>query len=283
MQKSLAVALLRLCQNPKKEIRPGKVVDAFLKDFGLGVHAGSTVTLKDSEKGFIRDYLERHGIDPGTDPAAWDGLSRHEALALGANEKFTSQNVRKERVAIKALPGRPLLIGSEPLVLPPGAHLDLNWRWVAEHSRHETVLFIENWENFEFTDNTPFLQGLPGNPLVVFRGDPSVYNTRDSLALLKALKRVVLAFVDFDPEGLVIANALPHFGRFLAPDDETLKKLTRGRENQARYELQLGQNLNALESIDHPDLVRVRQVLRRLGIALPQERLIGLSGVSPVL
>lgn len=281
MQKSLAVALLRICQSPDNELRPGKAVDAFLKEFGLGVRFRSSIQIKDSEKNFIREYLQRHGIDPETDPTAWGGLARHEALALGANEKFTRENVRKDRVAIKALPGRPLLVGAKPLELPPGAHVDLNWQWVAERSRHETVLFIENWENFEFTDKTPFLHELPGNPLVVFRGAPNVYNNRDSLALLKALQRVVYAFVDFDPEGLVIANALPYFGRFLAPSDEVLERLMDGFVNKSRYEEQLGQNLSVLESMAHPDLVRVQRVIRRLGMALPQERLIGLENVSP--
>ncbi|MHD0644904.1 DUF7281 domain-containing protein [Pseudomonas aeruginosa] len=254
---------------------------AFLDEFGIGVRTRSTVTLKPSEKDFIRQYLRNHSIDPATDPSAWDGLARHEALALGSNEKFTSENVRKDRVAVKALPGRPLLVGTEPLVLPPGAHLDLNWKWVAENSRHETVLFIENWENFEFTDKTPFLHGLQGNPLVVFRGDPNVYNTRDSIALLRGLQRPVLAFVDFDPEGLVIANALPHFERFLAPSDDVLEKLMAGFVNKTRYEEQLGKSHQVLDAMDHPDLVRVCQVIRRLGMALPQERLIGLDGVVP--
>ncbi|MGC7069549.1 DUF7281 domain-containing protein [Pseudomonas aeruginosa] len=110
---------------------------------------------------------------------------------------------------MKALPDRPLLIENEPLVLPPGSHLDLNWRWVAEHSHHETILFIENWENFEFTDKTPFLWELPGNPLVVFRGAPNVYNNRDSLALLLAVQRAVYAFVDFDPEGWSLPMPYP--------------------------------------------------------------------------
>ncbi|HBO3146289.1 DUF7281 domain-containing protein [Pseudomonas aeruginosa] len=231
----------------------------------------------------MRKYLQDHGIDPATDPAAWSGLARHEALKLGVNEKYTSENVRKDRVAIKTLPGRPLLVGSDQLMLPPSAHLDLNWQWVAKNSRHESVLLIENWESFELTHKTPFLHGLPGNPLVVFRGAPYIYNNRDSISLLKALQRVVFAFVDFDPEGLVIANALPHFARFLAPSDAVLEKLMGGAANKTRYEAQLGQNLSVLDSLDHPDLVRVQRVIRSLGMALPQERLIGLEGVSPAL
>lgn len=99
----------------------------------------------------------------------WEGVgeSRHGALKKGGDEKLTTKRLRGKRVAVKALPGRPLLLGPTPVHLPPGASLDLDRHWLVEHCTHDSVLLIENWENFELTHETPFLHQVPGNPLVV--------------------------------------------------------------------------------------------------------------------
>jgi hypothetical protein len=48
----------------------------------------------------IRAILRAEGIDPSTDPAAWDAISRAEALRLGPDEKFAATPVKHRRVAI---------------------------------------------------------------------------------------------------------------------------------------------------------------------------------------
>lgn len=73
------------------------------------------------------------------------------------------------------------------------------------------VARYRNWENFELTHETPFLHQVPGNPLVVFRGAPGSYKTDSSQTLLAELKLPVVAFTDYDPEGICIAATLPGF------------------------------------------------------------------------
>lgn len=134
-----------------------------------------------------------------------------------------------------------------------------------------------NWENFELTHETPMLKQLPGNPLVVFRGAPGSYKTESSQALLAELKLPVVAFTDYDPEGICIAATLPGFSRYLAPSDECLRALMDEINTERRYQKQVAGKLAFLESLTDAELIRVYIIVRAAGKALPQEMLIGLE------
>ncbi|RIZ40662.1 DUF7281 domain-containing protein [Pseudomonas putida] len=277
---ALTKKLLSIFQSEEQDFRPSKQLDAFCEDLGIGQRVRSLWRLSQSDKEKIATYLENEAkVDPRQSPDAWKGESRHGALKKGGDEKLTTKRLRGKRVAVKALPGRPLLLGPAPIFLPPGASLDLDRHWVVEHCAHDSVLLIENWENFELTHETPILNQLPGNPLVVFRGAPGSYKTDSSHALLAELKLPVVAFTDYDPEGLCIAATLPGFSWYLAPSDECLKKLMVEINTEQRYLRQVAGKLAFLESLTDPELVRVYRVVRTAGKALPQEKLIGLDVV----
>ena len=92
---------------------------------------------------------------------------------------------------------------------------------------------------------------------------------------MKVLARPVLAFTDYDPEGVAIAATLPYFSRYLAPPDDVLERLMAQVTTHERYVNQLVGKIGMLEALTDPELVRVFKVIRRAARALPQEKLIG--------
>lgn len=276
MSKSLIKTLLRIVQTQEESYSAGAALKQFCQDHGVGQRHGIRWKFTDTDRQKLGFYLKNiHGVEPETQPDAWTELDRHEAAKIGGNEKLTQTRVMAGRVALKALPGRPLCINGSSLLLPEAINLDMLWSDVRLDEAHDSVLVIENWENFQLAHQTPLLKNLPGNPLVVFRGDPNAYNPKDSLALLHHLKRPVDAFVDFDPEGLVIANALPYFRSMVCPSGEVLENLLANAKNQDRFTLQKKEAIATLLNLKHAQLQALWLLFDRHGQALPQELLIG--------
>lgn len=274
MDKTLVNSLLRIVQTDTEQFPLSKTLRAFVGEFHIGWVKGTTARFDTVAKARIRDLLRAGDIDPATPPDAWQGRTRAESLALGPNEKWTDGPAKRHRVALKALPGQPLYVGTQPLHLPPGSHLDVDGSTVAVTMQHTTVLLVENWECFNRIDAlTLDLSRAGSNPLVVWRGDRLDTRTDAALALLHALARPVWALVDFDPAGLLIAAKLPHLAGVLAPEPQRLiTLLQRGLED--RYRRQLPAATQVLDGCRHPDIVALWGLIRRAGRALPQEMLI---------
>lgn len=274
MQKSLKKTLLLICQGGRAEYPCSKGLEEFCEEFGLGRRLGTKRLFQLGEIERIKGILlSQGGMDWRTDPDTLNDLTRAEASKISNNEKDSSRRVRDERVAIKTLVDRSLQFSHGSLSLPPGSNLDVNWRWVAEHARHDSVLVIENWECFEDSDHVDLIQGLEGNPLVLFRGDPTVYRNDHSKALLEALGLPVYAFVDYDPQGIIIAKSLPGFVSMIAPPREELDTLV-AKGNSERFALQYSGTVGVLDNLTDPSLQQIWDVIRKHGKALPQEQLV---------
>lgn len=271
LDKRTVQILLRAVQSAEGFVRGSKALQLFCEDYRIGRIKGTRILLNTDDKTRIKLLLQADGIDPETDPAAWDGISRADALALGPNEKFTAAPVKRRRVAIKALPGRTLDLDGRQLLLPSASHLDMDGADAACLLAHDTVLLVENWECFEHIDQVDLdLSAAGANPLVVWRGDTSNTRANTATELLQALRRPVWAFVDYDPAGLLIAATLPHLAGIIAPPPDRLERdMARGLTD--RYRQQLPTASAALEACTQPAIQRLWDVLRRHGRALPQE------------
>lgn len=279
MEKSLIDALLRVVQQPAPvRLRPGKTLAAFARDYNLGRARGAQLEFSAADQQQIRGLLQaRAGIDADrVTPQSWLGLSRAESLGLGADEKLSRAPVRRDRVAVKPLPGRPLHLDGEALRLPPRCHIELDGRRCAGliGPGHERVLLIENWEAFDALDALRLdLSAAGADALVVWRGGGEGCRSDHALALLAALGRPVLAFVDYDPAGLLIALTLPHLAGVLAPPGAELAERLRGGLRE-RYLEQLPQCAATLDAAVQPDVARLWRLIRSAGRALPQEAFI---------
>ncbi|WOF82036.1 hypothetical protein P5704_024890 (plasmid) [Pseudomonas sp. FeN3W] len=280
MSASLIRTLLRLHQKRPETPQGGVNLVEFCEAYGLGELRKGKYRLTEADYDETGVYLTNiAGIDPNTPTDAWDGLTRHEAANLSANEKMTSSRVKEGRVAIKALPGKRLSVNGSLLAMPDGAHLDMHWDQISLGAIHASVLVIENWENFEKVHITPLIEGIEGNPLVLYRGDP-MYNQKYSKKLLEKLDIPVYAFVDLDPEGLIIAATLPCFQKLVAPSNEDLPALFEGAKNADRFIRQKAVNINALASLSSPQLKHIWMLMDKSSAAFPQEKFIEAQGVS---
>jgi len=274
VEKSLIKRLLQICQSAEARFPRSKGLSQFQQDYNIGSVIGASLHFSPQDKAEVRALLlTTEGVDADTtDPAQWDGLSRTDSLAWGSNEKLTHSAVRQQRVAVKHLPQQTLLLGEIPLILPEGSNLDVHWRAVAQQSQHNSVLVVENWEAFERIHQARLDFSIAGeSPMVVFRGSP-VYQQNHVMALLEALQRPVFAFVDFDPAGLVLAQGLPCFQDIILPPMTVLESHLQVCTNHERYQKQLPQTAQALESSQHATIGRAWAMLKRYGVALPQER-----------
>jgi hypothetical protein len=272
LAKQTVRALLRIVQSSDERFAASGVLTSFVDGYGVGRTKGAGILFDPEDKARIREMLRAEGIDPDTDPAAWDGITRAEALHLGPDEKFASTPVKRRRVAIKTLRGNPLLLDGQALTLPPACHLDVDGAAVASLLAHKTVLLVENWEPFNRIDDVDLdLSPAGDNPLVVWRGDRSDTRVDHALDLLRALEVPVWAFVDYDPAGLLIADGLPRLAGIIAPEPERLEQdLARGLHK--RYQAQLPAAIPALDASRNEPVRTLWIVIRRHGRALPQER-----------
>jgi hypothetical protein len=275
MNKLIVCALLRVVQSAHDRFNSSDVLRTFCDEYRIGRVKGTRIFFDSADKAKIVEALRAEHIDPQTPPAAWDGMTRAEALALGPNEKFTATRVKRERVAIKTLPGNPLCCDGREILLPPGSHLDVTGPAIAPLLRHMSILFVENWESFDrihATDPDRINFRPAGvNPLVLWRGDSSDTRPNHALALLRALNLPVWAFVDFDPAGLQIAASLPGLAGIIAPDSEFLTQdLHRGDAD--RYLGQIPAAQAVLNACPSEPVQRLWAIIRQVGRALPQER-----------
>jgi hypothetical protein len=178
---------------------------------------------------------------------------------------------------MKTLPGQPLRVGHQSLLLPPRCHLEADALEIGGSVDHESVLLVENWECFDRIHEVrlDFCAAGP-NPLVLWRGGGSEARADASQNFLKALNRPVWAFVDYDPAGLVIAATLPGLQGIIAPEAAVLAELLEKYGLDDRYRIQLPQAAATLDRTVHPAVAAMWTLLRQAGRALPQEIFIGL-------
>ena len=269
--------MIRICQSNKEKFSYGKELAGFCATYEIGRLYRSSAFFSVDDKNHIREHLLlNEGIDVDTAmPDMWNTASRAEMSAIAGNEKLTSRAVRDERVAIKATPGCPILLGPEKIILPPGANLDIGKRHLIEHLCHDSIIVVENWESFDLLHLTTFEFRDVGNyPLVIFRGSPE-YRQDHVFDVLRAASLPVFAFVDFDPAGLVIAHSLPNFTGLITPPD--LERHLGKGINHKRYMDQLPGAQNTLDRATHRDIKDAWGKIRRAGSALQQEFFIGMA------
>lgn len=278
MDKQLVKVLLRVVQSAEERFTGSKTLRGFLDDYHIGWTKGATCCFDAPAKARIRELLQAQGIAPETPPDAWNGLTRAESLALGRDEKWAGGPARRDRVAMKTLPGRPLLIGHESILLPPRCHLEADALEIAGNVQHDTVLLVENWECFDRIHEVSLdFSAAGGNPLVLWRGGNGEARCDASQEFMRALNRPVWAFVDYDPAGLVIAATLPGLQGIVAPEATVLAGLLEKRGLEDRYRTQLPAAAPSLDRSGHPAVAFLWQLVRQTGRALPQEIFIGLS------
>lgn len=276
IHKGLAQSLLRVVQSPveRTEFVASATLRAFVADSGIGITQGRKVFFNEGHKERIRAWLGADSVDPSTPVDAWSRLSRAEALDIGPDEKWAGEAVRAQRIAVKTLKGRPLIVDGPPIYLPLLANMEWSYLAALAALRHDAIIVVENWEVFERVDDLQVdMSHVSTNPLVLWRGGGSKSSVGAAMRFIEAYRRPVWAAPDYDPEGLAIASRLPHLTGILAPQDDVLLKLLTESKLHGRYSQQLPGAQASLNQATHPDVKRLWALVRASTNALPQERL----------
>lgn len=246
---------------------------SWCSDRQIGSMSRTTMLFTDKEAERIRGVIAReYGVTASLDGVS--RLSRGEAGKIVADEKFGRLSI-PETVSIRALSGKPLMIGIGDTILPAGTVLHVNPDSL-ETCRHETVLMVENLETFMLLDHVMFpLCGEGENPLVIWRGGVTAQGAVRAAARavsVLAATRPVDSFPDLDPAGLGISARYPALRSIRLPAEDDVRSLFREGEDREGYAEQLDQEKDFLDACRHPDVQRWWRFLKDVRIRFPQER-----------
>jgi hypothetical protein len=248
-----------------------------LVDDGIGTKRGKSVYFYERDRLAMREWLEAKGFS--TEPVDMTGMSRAERLEVTPHEKAGGETVKRKRISIKALAGQALVIGGQPINLPEESHLDVDWTMIVSQIGHRCIMVVENYENFNRIHETSFKLPVEyRSPLVVYRGDPHESRIDNVLAFLREAELPVLAFVDADPAGVVIAAGLPWLVGMVTPDLDTLTQQLSspqiGRSDLFQVQYSSVQNVITEIPADAPCRL-VLDLILKYRSAVVQERWIG--------
>ena len=253
------------------------------REYNIGTTRGNKIRVSDRDKeemiGLVKQVT---GLD--LRKASADGfasLTRSDALEYVRDEKWAGRKVSADRLAIKALPGKVLSLNRRTLALPSRCHLDIAVESV-DSLEHEAILVIENYECFDRIEQICWALGEPySNSLAVYRGDPHTSGGQAVNEFLRGLEVPVLAMVDLDPAGLLIAQALPCVAGLVAPNDEMLECFFE-QGNSDLYHKQRPVAANTLDCSPHAAIRRVWELIELSQKGLVQERWLR-GDVKPVV
>lgn len=266
--------LLEIARSSQVRPRSTQVARNLHERHGIGQLAGGRVIYGPHDKADAARILRRdHGIDPYAAVLSVD--SRTEAAKRGLrNEKVFGGAVRRNRVAIKPITGKPR-IGDCEIPRIHGAHIDCSVgdaaALVADH-----LVVVENYEAFEQLHEINLAMGVDealGAACAIYRGDASAYRIEWAANLLTSMSTPVVVFGDLDPAGLGHAMRMPRFCGLLAPSTAALRALKADPHTglSDRYLAQLSQWSAALDGEISSAIRPLWSWLKTTSRAYPQE------------
>ncbi|MDD2768997.1 MAG: hypothetical protein PHT19_09690 [Methylococcus sp.] len=172
------------------------------------------------------------------------------------------------------MPGQRLCLNGQTLALPIRCHLDAAIEAI-ESLDHDTIIVIENYECFDRLEDLRWNLGERyAHALVLYRGDPQTSGARAVNEFLRSQERPVLAMVDLDPAGLLIAQSLPLVQGLVAPDFRCLESLFE-QGNPDLYHRQRPRAESAILNSPHAVIRGFWELMERHQKGLVQERWLG--------
>lgn len=195
-----------------------------LAENGIGTIRGKSLYINARDRAEIREWLIAKGF--ATEKVHLGSMDRVSRLDHTPYEKSGGGSVKAGNVFLKALPGKQLRIGENPLDLPAGSCLGIDGARIARNMRHNCIMVVENYTCFRDLHKATFKlpDGLD-NPVVVYRGDSGDSRIDDVQQFVADTHLPVLAFVDLDPAGLVIASGFARLAAVILPEEDKLDQL----------------------------------------------------------
>ena len=249
--------------------RAGEAARHFCEHFSLGTLVGRWIEYRTDHIESARDLLLANDLPVA--PMSPSGSRADVAAFGGLSEKALSAPPHANSVAIRCI-GDCTLDGA-PLRTPDGTYLVVKVA-VATRISCQRLMLVENLETFRELDAYRWIDYEGLSVLVIYRGDVHLSPSAPRECIL-ARQEPIWAFVDFDPAGLVIANALPseRVQRVVLPDMTWLAEAARTNVGRALYDAQESRARGVLTKTSHPAIERCWHELQRLQGGVTQERM----------
>lgn len=238
----------------------------FCEHYGIGISVGRRIEYNEKHFQKAEQLLRSHDL-PVSVPS---DASRADIAANygGLSEKSFSVAPHEKSVALRFIGACTLEEGT--VSSPPGSYMVCTPE-MAHRITCDAIMLVENFETFRTLERYAWIDVEGQAVLVVYRGDPRLSL---SLDFVHERREPLWAFVDFDPAGLAIANALPHdrLQRLILPSLSWLEQASQNLRGRALFEQQK-QYTRVLDASSH-DLIRSWWgEMRRLRSAVVQEHM----------
>ena len=222
------VTFLRRLIETEPPFRPySATAEYFLNVEFIGKVQGRRVVYTQRDFAAARNLLSSRGFESSRQA---EQVPRSQ-VQPGESEKWGSLRVSEGLVAVVPL-------GLQGVQIPTGSMLCMDVRQ-ALALPYEVLVFCENLEPMlrlhDYQWLAAFLKGRTA--LALFRGAPGYFRTDVANGLLVQDHRPVLAFFDFDPQGLSMAASVPRREALCLPSLDSLEETVRA---QRRKDLYLG-------------------------------------------
>lgn len=266
--------LQRLVSERPSQRRVGEVSRQFSEHYSLGTVVGRQVEYRDEHLRMAEALLRTHDLP--VSPMAPSATRADVAVFGGLSEKALSAAPHAGSIGVKCV-GSCTLDGVA-LCTPEGTYLVVTPE-VARRIRCDRLMLVENLETFRQLERYGWIDYLGSSVLVIYRGD-SALSTGEALQLLRVRREPIWAFVDFDPAGLVIANALPagRLERIVLPEQAWLRKAANTSRGRQLFAEQEARARPGLERAVHQEVREAWAELTDLRSGVTQERMLSIQG-----
>lgn len=206
-------------------------LSTWLQDWDVN-QSGNKVYFSESEKRRIHDELIREGKNI----AVPLNSTRVEASHFDADDKLA--DIKPDENRILAASHRPISLQQQPVFIPPGASLRLNFEALQLNER-QPVVVVENLDIFDSFAQLNVPASLSG-ALWLYRGhDKSISKGVKRFIQQLGAEHPLYWFPDFDPQGLAIALQEPKVSGMLLPELSVLADMSCSYyNNSAKYQQQ---------------------------------------------
>ncbi|CAG9179991.1 hypothetical protein LMG23992_04135 [Cupriavidus laharis] len=263
---AMQVTFLQRLVADRPASRRSEMAAYFAREYSVGRLAGRSIAYGENDWLLAAKLLENRGlpIERG------DGELRRADTAqyVGLSEKSFGARPHAASVAVRTAFGRCPLDGI-PTEVPDGAYLVLRPE-DALRVECEQILVVENLETFRYLSRYRWIDYRWKATLAIYRGD-TTFNSADAAQIIAKRKEPVMAFTDFDPAGLAIADRLPRLSRLVLPTENWLRDETIKAKRGDLFLNQIDQYAGRLSASSHPDLQRAYRLLVELKRGFNQE------------
>lgn len=223
------------------------------QEYNIGTLQGTKLKLSSSDKAKLIAIIKLEtGLDLySTSVKQLSQAHREQALAITYNEKWAGKAVKTQRLALKTLPDKILLLNQKQYALPTSGHIDLSLEQLTS-IEHNCILIVENYRCFDQIHRIAIhLPQQYTNPLVLYRGDDD-YSERTLRKLLDKFTLPVIAMFDIDLHSLLMAMSFTRAVGLMCMSLGELENLLVTKGNAGLYAKQLPACQVALNNTEEP-------------------------------